>query len=229
MGMVCVFLSSLEIYGNIIQRMIAEKHVDTGAEMHRSRKRKRASKQKSRQVAKQRSRNNKNSSIQRKYLNLLKRNLKINSPPQERVAAKARAQNQAANVCLKDLLKEIAGKIKNHQPKEPTLAWKHALYLISTTQTVISRCGNLLFTAACKLEFPGATISKNSRATAQKLNQTRIICWSFYQSSSVVTAQYETAMARSRRQCQKWSVLKSLREFWNKKGLRQKPGPKSSR
>ena len=56
--------------------MIAEKHVDTGAEMHRSRKRKRASKQKSRQVAKQRSRNNKNSSIQRKYLNLLKRNLK---------------------------------------------------------------------------------------------------------------------------------------------------------
>ena len=73
----------------------------------------------------------------------------MNSPPQERVAAKARAQNQAANLCSKGILREIAEE-KQTTPASGTYKCLEACPILerSTTKTVISRSGNLLLAAA---------------------------------------------------------------------------------
>ena len=79
--------------------------------------------------------------------------------------------------------------------------------------------------------LPGAPNSRNSRATAQKLNQTRIYQNNLFKQSVSITAQYRrAAVSRSPRQCQKRSFVKqSQGSVGTRKGCDKSTDPKSSR
>ena len=131
---------------------------------------KKTRKQKREKQEKQRSRNSRKAGIQRKYLNLIKKIQKLialhkkglRQKHKPKVKRKRMFEGHSERNCRKN---------SEHQSQEPTNAWVHAL-------TAISRFGNLLITAASKLGLLWATISRNSRATAQQLNQTRTMCLS---------------------------------------------------